>query len=197
MSADYRVKSRQGTTPFECVMDGKSAVRWIRQNSSDLGVDPSRIAAGGGSAGGHVAAASGTIIGLEDEGEDISVSSKPNAMILFNPVYDNGPDGYGQKVLGDRFIEISPFHNIRKGTPPTVVFLGSEDKLIPLSTASKFKARMERVGSRSDLHIFEGQPHGFFNQGKSGNYYEKTVLKMDKFLISLGWLDGKPSIKIP
>ncbi len=197
MSADYRVKSRQGTSPFECVMDGKSAVRWIRQNSVELGVDPSRIAAGGGSAGGHVAAATGTITGHEEADENLFISSKPNAMILFNPVYDNGPDGYGQNIIGERFKEISPIHNIRKGTPPTIVFLGSEDKLIPVSTASKFKAHMERVGSRSDLHIYEGQPHGFFNQGKNGNYYKKTVLEMDKFLVSLGWLNGKPSIKIP
>ncbi|SVD76264.1 uncharacterized protein METZ01_LOCUS429118, partial [marine metagenome] len=53
------------------------------------------------------------------------------------------------------------------------------------------------AGSRSDLHVYAGQPHGFFNKGKKGNYYEKTVLEMDKFLISLGWLKGKPTIKIP
>ena len=40
MTADYRVKSRQGTSPFECVKDGKSAVRWIRANAKKLGVDP-------------------------------------------------------------------------------------------------------------------------------------------------------------
>ena len=54
--ADYRVKNRQGVTPDDCVRDGKSAVRWIRVNASRLGVDPEKIAAGGGSAGGHVAA---------------------------------------------------------------------------------------------------------------------------------------------
>ena len=70
MTADYRVKSRQGTPPFECVKDGKSAVRWIRKNSDKLGIDPKRLAAGGGSAGGHVAAATGTVPGLEEEGED-------------------------------------------------------------------------------------------------------------------------------
>lgn len=197
MSADYRVKSRQGVTPFECVKDGKSAIRWVRQNADDLGIDPTRIAAGGGSAGGQVAAATGTVIGLEETGEELSVSSKPNAMILFNPVYDNGPNGFGYKVFGDRFREISPFHNIRKDTPPTIVFLGSEDKLVPVSTAKKFKFRMEKFGCRSDLHIYAGQPHGFFNHGKKGDYFSKTVLEMDKFLISLGWLNGIPKITIP
>ena len=197
MSADYRVRSRQGTPPFECVKDGKSAVRWIRQNAKKLGIDPERLAAGGGSAGGHVAAATGTVPGLEEEGEDLSVSSKPDALVLFNPVYDNGPKGYGHDRVKDRYKEISPIHNIRKGTPPAIVFLGDQDKLIPVSTAEKYKALMGKVGSRSDLHVYAGQPHGFFNKGKKGNYYEKTVLEMDKFLISLGWLKGKPTIRVP
>jgi acetyl esterase len=197
MSADYRVRSRQGVPPFECVKDGKSAVRWIRQNAKKLGIDPERLAAGGGSAGGHVAAATGTVPGLEEEGEDLSVSSKPDALALFNPVYDNGPKGYGHDRVKDRYKEISPIHNIRKGTPPAIVFLGDQDKLIPVSTAEKYKVLMEKAGSRSDLHVYAGQPHGFFNKGKKGNYYEKTVLEMDKFFISLDWLKGKPTIRVP
>jgi len=197
ITADYRVKSRQGTPPFECVKDGKSAVRWIRQNAGRLGIDPKKLAAGGGSAGGHVAAATGTVPGLEEDGEDVSISSTPDALVLFNPVYDNGPKGYGHERVKDRWKEISPLHNIRKGMPPAIVFLGDQDKLIPVSTAEKFKAQMEKVGSRSDLHVYKDQPHGFFNQGKKGNYYEKTVLEVDRFLISLGWLKGKPTIRVP
>ncbi|MGE4550975.1 MAG: alpha/beta hydrolase [Opitutales bacterium] len=197
MTADYRVKSRQGTSPFECVKDGKSAVRWIRANAKKLGVDPKRVAAGGGSAGGHVAAATGNLPGLEEEGEDLTVSSKPDALVLFNPVYDNGPKGYGHSRVADRYKEISPFHNLRKGSPPTITFLGDRDKLIPVSTAEAYKKKMEAVGSKSDLHVYAGQPHGFFNQGRKGGYYEKTVLEMDKFLADLGWLKDEPSIKAP
>ena len=94
--ADYRVKTRQKTTPRECVQDGKSAVRWIRINAGRLGIDPDRIAAAGGSAGGHVAAATGICDGFDDSADkNPKISSKPNALILFNPVYDNGPEGYG------------------------------------------------------------------------------------------------------
>ena len=197
ITADYRVKSRQGTSPFECVKDGKSAVRWIRKNAKKLGVDPKRLAAGGGSAGGHVAAATGTVPGLEEEGEDRSVSSKPDVLVLFNPVYDNGPKGYGHSRVRDRYKEISPMHNLGKGTPPTIVFLGDKDSLIPVSTAEAYKKKMEDAGCRSELRVYAGQPHGFFNQGKKGGYYQKTVLEMDKFLISLGWLKGKPTIEAP
>src|SRR5215472_16300799 len=54
--ADYRVKSRHGVTPDACVEDAKSAVRWLRQNAARLGLDPDRVVASGGSAGGHIAA---------------------------------------------------------------------------------------------------------------------------------------------
>lgn len=192
MVADYRVKSRQGTTPKECVMDGKSAIRWIRLNADKLGVDPNRIAAGGGSAGGHVAAATGTVEGMEQPGEDVRVSSRPNALLLFNPVYDNSPSGYGHSRVKDVYPQISPMHNIDKDTPPTIVFLGTKDTLIPVATAKEYKQRMEIVGRRCELHLYEGQPHGFFNY-KNQKYYLDTVEKMDAFLVSLKYFRPKKS----
>src|SRR5687767_6866536 len=48
--ADYRVRSRHGVTPFECVADAKSAIRWLRTHAAELGIDENRIAASGGSA---------------------------------------------------------------------------------------------------------------------------------------------------
>jgi acetyl esterase/lipase len=76
--ADYRVKSRQGVSPATCVEDAKSAIRWIRQNAVQLGVDPHRIVAAGGSAGGHIAACSGCCPGLDGEGE-----KAPPALLLY------------------------------------------------------------------------------------------------------------------
>ena len=192
--ADYRVASRHKTTPFECVSDGKSAVRWLRESASRLGIDPNRIAAGGGSAGGHVAAATGNVPGLDEPKEDPAVSSKPNALALFNPVYDNGPSGYGYSRVKDRYQEISPMHNIRKGAPPTIVFLGDKDKLVPVSTAKTYQKKMEAVGSRCDLHVYKNQPHGFFNRSKSNQHFLLTVGEMDRFLVDLGYLQGEPTI---
>ena len=194
ITAEYRVKSRNKTTPFECVKDGKSAIRWVRANAGKLGVDSKRVAAGGGSAGGHVAAATGNCPGLEEEGEDLKVSSKPDVLVLFNPVYDNSSKGFGHGRVKPRWKEISPMHNIRKGAPPTIVFLGTKDKLIPVSTAQEYEKRLVAVGSRSVLHLYEGAAHGFFNKGRKVNAYPDTVIKMDDFLNSLGWLKGKPTI---
>lgn len=187
IGAEYRIKSKHDTTPFACVRDGKSAVRFIRAHAEALGIDPNRIAAGGGSAGGHVAAACGTLDAFDEPDEDLTVSSKPNALVLFNPVYDNGPDGYGHDRVKERWREFSPLHNIDSTTPPTIVFLGTKDKLIPVSTAKAYCEAMKKAGVRCDLHLYEGQPHGFFNYREGGNpYFYKTVNAADRFLVELG-----------
>lgn len=189
--ADYRTQKKHGTTPSACVKDGKSAIRWIRTHASELGIDPDKLAAGGGSAGGHVAAAIATIDGFNEEGEDTSVSCRPNALVLFNPVYDNSSAGYGYDRVKDYWEAFSPMHNINKDTPPTIVFLGSKDKLIPVATAEAYKKLMEDAGVRSDLHVYPNQPHGFFNKVK---FYE-TLLETDKFLIELGYLSGESTLE--
>ena len=200
--ADYRVSSRHQTTPYECVKDAKSAIRWLRAHADRLGIDAAKIAAGGGSAGGHVAAAAGTIEAINEENDDLSVSAVPNALLLFNPVYDNGPGGFGHKRFGDRYTEISPMHNIRKGMPPAIVFLGTDDGLIPVETAKTFQRKMRQAGSRSELFLYEGQPHGFFNHRDfraraSPIFYYQTMLEADRFLTSLQFLQGKPTVKAP
>lgn len=195
MSADYRVKSRQQTTPAECVKDGKSAVRWIRANAARLGIDPARIAAGGGSAGGHVAAAVATAPGFEESDEQTTVSCRPDALVLFNPVIDNSPQGFGYTAAKDFFPAISPLHNLKPGTPPTILFFGTQDKFVPVATAQAYQAKMKKNGDRCELFIYEGQAHGFFNYEKLNHqFYNQTLSEVDKFLASLGWLAGKPQI---
>jgi acetyl esterase/lipase len=71
--ADYRVKTRQNAKPADCVSDAKACVRWVRANAKRLGIDPQRIAVGGGSAGGHLAASTATLPGLDPATDDKSV----------------------------------------------------------------------------------------------------------------------------
>ena len=188
--ADYRVESRHGTTPFDAVEDAKSAIRFLRQHAARLGIDPERIVGSGGSAGGHLAAAAAMVDGLEAPGEPQRISARPNALVLYNPVFDNGPEGYGYDRVGgaSRFRDISPLHNIRPGAPPTIVFLGTEDALIPVETAKSYCQKMEKVGSRCELMLYEDQGHGFFNLGRSQEHYRKTLEAADRFLVSLGYI---------
>jgi acetyl esterase/lipase len=190
ISAEYRIKKTHGASPIECVKDGKSAIRWVRHHADQLGVDPNEIVACGGSAGGHVAAATATVTQFDDSGDDISVSAVPNALVLFNPVFDNGPvGGWGHDRVKDYWQDISPAHNIKTNTPPTVIFLGKDDNLIPVSTAEAYKTKMEQLDIRCDLSLYEGQGHGFFNY-TNPEYYQKTIAGADQFLVSLGFLSN-------
>lgn len=192
ISADYRTAFTHGTTPFEAVADGKSAIRWVRRNAARLGIDPKRIVAAGASAGGQLAAAAGTLKGLDEPGEDLGVSSRPDALALWYPVFDNGPDGYGGAAVKARFREFSPLHNIDANTPPAIVFLGTQDALIPVATARDFVARMEKAGVTCELRLFRGAGHPIYSYRKPPTPARAEILSAtDAFLGRLGIAPGK------
>lgn len=197
--AQYRLlDKKKNEPPTVCIRDARSAMRWVRSQADRFGIDPDRIASAGGSAGGHLAATLGTINQHDEPGEDTTTATRSNAMLLFNPVFDNGPGEWGAKRVGDRTAEFSPAHNVTSATPPSIVFLGDQDALIPVSTLERFAASVKAAGGRCETLIFPGEGHGFFNYGKSGGQpYYKTVVACDRFLNSLGWLEGEPTLEKP
>lgn len=199
MSVEYRIRSRHQSTQREAVADAMSAVRWVRRHTSELGLDPKRIAVAGGSAGGFLAAAVTTLSGLDEPGEDTTTSTRPNALILFNSMMDRGPGSRAfakvEAELGGRWKTISPLHNLYPHLPPTIHFLGTADKNITVASAQKMKSEIEKIGGRCDLHLYEGQEHGFFNYGRGDNtYYRLTLIETDRFLASIGYLTGPPTL---
>ncbi len=193
--ADYRTSKVNGTTPFESVKDAKSAIRFIRKNATKYNIDGTRLIASGGSAGGHLAAATALVEGYNDPADDMSIDCIPNALVLFNPVVDNGPGGYGYERIGEAYKDFSPLHNIKKDAPSTILFLGTKDHLIPVVTAEYYKLVMEKVESRCDLKLYDGKGHGFFNY-KDFESYKSTVAAADQFLVSLGYLKTEPIVNI-
>jgi acetyl esterase len=204
IAADYRVATRHQVKPTACTADAKSAIRWVRQNAKRLGLDPQRIAAGGGSAGGHLAAATATVPGFDEPGEDTKISAVPNALVLFNPALVLAPlegldmQGFETRVGAERMgtdpKNLSPAHHVKRGAPPTIVFHGRADTTVPFSTAEAFTNRMKQAGNRCELVGYEGQPHGFFNHGRANGRYAETLAAMDQFLVSLGWLPAKATV---
>ena len=155
---------------------------------TNLGIAPDRIVAGGGSAGGHVAASTALLQGLNEPGEDASISSRPQALVLFNPVIDTTEKGYGAEKLGARQIEASPVHHVRPGLPPTIVFHGTADTTVPFENVERFCALMARAGNRCALVPYEGMAHGFFNRARDLDSYLDTTSRADSFLRALGLL---------
>ena len=201
--ADYRVLNRNKTKAIYCLKDAKSAIRWVRKNAQYLGIDPNKIISSGGSAGGHLAAATGTIKLFDEENEDLNISSKPNAMILFNPVVITASvNQYKIKETREKrnkeFIGVdpalfSPYNYIDKETPPTIIFHGDSDTTVDPQMVILFNSKMEMSNIFCKLFIYEGEKHGFFNYGRKLNgAFIDTVNKMDNFLVELGYIKAPP-----
>jgi acetyl esterase len=191
-TADYRIANQHKTTPDACIEDAKSAMRYIRGHAPELGVDPDRIVSAGGSAGGHLAAAVAMCPGFDAAGETPSVSCKPNAMLLFNPAL-NVPgmevkDAYGQDVAA----KFWPNNFLAKDAPPCMIFFGTDDRLG--AGGKEYLAKAKTLGVRAELMMADGQGHGFFNRPP---YTQVTTREADRFLVSLGYLNGEPAIKMP
>jgi len=189
-SIEYRLISRQqGTTPFESVKDGRSAIRYIRSHAAELGVDPGRIVVSGGSAGGHVAAGTALFDGIDEPGEDTSVSCVPNAMVLYYPVIDTSSEGYGNARCGPRWQEISPVHRVKPGLPPTIIFHGTGDTVTPFAGAKSFYEQMTRLGNRCELVVHEGGRHGYMVFDRT--LFDESLKRTDEFLSGLGYLASR------
>ncbi len=187
---DYRVKSRQGTSPFESVKDAKSAMRYLRSNSAKLGVDSNKIVGAGGSAGGHLAACTAIIDECIEESDDLSVSAKPFALVLFNPVVDTGKRGYGSAKVAGREFEISPVHHIVKGVVPTLIMHGKGDTTVPYENVVRFASLMKQEGNDCKLKGYKNQKHGFFNYSRSPKNFKNTLIETEHFLEEHNLLRG-------
>jgi acetyl esterase/lipase len=187
ISVQYRLTSQAGVTMPDCVKDARSAFRWVRSHAGELGIDPAKIAAGGGSAGGHLAATLATLDDVNDAKDDLGVSAKPAALVLFNPAvkldFRRSTEVTGAQQ--EELLKVSPYHHLKAGHPPTVIFHGDADSTVPIDTAHAYAAKVKELGGSCVVDVFPGEAHSFFNREPS---YSKTVEKMIVFLREQGLL---------
>lgn len=163
ISLEYRLLNKKTkTTVFDCVKDGRSAVRYLRTHADELGIDPQKIIVSGGSAGGHVAAGTALFDKVNEDSDDLTVSPHPNVLVLFYPVIDTSAAGYGQKKIGDRWRDISPVHHVRKDLPPTLILHGTGDTVTPYAGAKSFFDQMQTAGNHCKLISHADGRHGYF-----------------------------------
>lgn len=172
-TVSYRLS---GEAPFPAaVEDVKCALRYLRSHAEKYGIDPDRIAVVGGSAGGHLAMMAGyagASAGLEGSGGWENTSSKPNLVINFYGPADLTTDfarkaGAVMKFLeGKRFEEApeiyekaSPVRYIDPEDPPTLIFHGTLDEIVPVNQSDILKACLEDAGVTFCYDRLEGWPH--------------------------------------
>lgn len=190
MAAEYRIGSKHQSTPLDSFEDAKAAIRWARENAATFGINPERIAAGGGSAGGHLATAAAVCVSsiLSD------VRDTPDAVVAFNPALNllvpQVEEVWGAEVYG-KLAVISPMQNLSADHPPMIIFHGEDDTTVPYASAVDYAAEAKSLGvdPAPTLIGYPGKGHGFFNFGRGGGAdYEDTMTRTIGFFHALGWL---------
>ncbi len=174
-----------GSRKRVCITDAKSAIRWYKQNADELGIDPKRIIAGGGSAGGHISLLATTNPGLNDPGDPKEYDATVAAYLLFNPALSAGDAKDPQ---------VDFLRHLKADFPPAIVFFGSEDNWMKKGWVPASE-KMKSLGIKStDLRIAEGMGHAFFNRQP---WADITLIAADKFLKEHGFIEGEPTLAMP
>jgi len=193
ITVDYRIESTDGTTPFEAVKDARSALRWVRSNATRFGIDPGKVVAAGGSAGGHLAAACAIFSEQNENSDALNFSPVPDALLLLGPLLD--PDipivhkHTGQEEF-ETYRAISPIDQLKAPLPPTLILHGAGDRVIPVESIAAFVTRAKQLGSPYvKLVRYQGMGHEFYSHGIRGNLeFKDTLERAMKFFGELGWL---------
>jgi acetyl esterase/lipase len=196
ISVQYRLMGEDDSLPIKAVQDARSALRFVHAKAARLGCDVRRIGAGGGSSGAHlavmtaVAAKPGPAGPIDDSSDDLSVSPRPQALFLMNPPLNL--ERYDRPVPVEQRRQLSPTLQIDASLPPTWIFHGTADKVVPFSQVTEFrdKARELHAGEVT-VKAFAGRGHGFFNAKRGdGEDFDATIEGIVAGLRKLGWIDG-------
>ena len=167
---------RHGSSPrypmSAIVADMRRAVRFIRQHAGDYGVDPSRIGALGGSAGGQLALLLGTTADAGDPSASDPVlreSSGVAAVVAYFPPTDLSRWGTprireafpAMRLTDAEAAEYSPIRFVSPGAPPSLIVHGDADTTVPIVEGETMHAALTKAGVPASLVRIEGARHGF------------------------------------
>jgi acetyl esterase len=171
--------------------DCYAATCWVAEHGAELGVDPSRLAVGGASSGGNLAAAV-TLLAREQGGPHIVFQ-----LLVYPPVDRRAPipsmtaadDGrsFGPEDLAwcwSHYLASpadgeNPFASPLRaaeldGLPAALVITAELDPV--RGQAERYAARLAEAGVQMELTPFDGAVHGFFSQSDGPDAAEAQVL---------------------
>lgn len=156
-----------GDTPL---LEAAAAIRLIRSNAVQWGIDPNKITVCGFSAGGHLAGSLG-VFGSDPSriphAED--GTAQPNAMILCYPVI-----GGGVMAHSESFLNLSGYHapclqwepwmldtHISPATCPAFLWTTADDNCVNAQNSLIMASALQRAGINCELHMYSNGYHGF------------------------------------
>ncbi len=193
----------------DIILDVQRAVRFVRHNATQYGVDPNRLGVLGSSSGGHLALMIGTqgAPGPAISNDPVDhESSAVQAVACFFPPTDflnwgaPGVDGVGRGPLSPLFAAfgslsdtdlgrqivgrmISPIYYVTPSLPPVLIIHGDADVVVPLQQSESFAAKAKEVGAPMvKIIIRKGKGHGWGDFWKSQEDIEAFADWFDKYL---------------
>ncbi|MGI4746287.1 MAG: alpha/beta hydrolase [Janthinobacterium lividum] len=174
---DYRVLCRDGVDPRAGMGDAAAAMRFVRAHADELSIDPHRVAAGGGSAGGQLALSTAF---------DTDPAVRPDALVLFNPVVDLADGdlaGHFATLSSSDIRSVSPVTHEAATYPPMLIMHGIDDRLVPIGQVEAFCNAVSAYGRSCTLLAYPDAGHGFFNPGVAGGrWFAATLAATENFL---------------
>lgn len=190
---DYSVYCRHGAGITDQMADAKSAIRWVRDHARELRVDPRRIAASGGSAGGHLALSTALFPEISDEKNRTPRSARPDALLLLYPCVDETtPEerGVSEPALAGHGADVSPAFHLSRGLPPALILQGVDDAILP--NVRRYCEKTSQAGNACHLIEYDGAPHGFI-QPRNGDpqWRTRSLTDMAQHLKRIGYLKAR------
>ncbi|MEO0452515.1 MAG: alpha/beta hydrolase fold domain-containing protein [Verrucomicrobiota bacterium] len=167
-----------------CVIDGKTVIRWAKANAEELGIDTKRIAAGGGSAGGHIAALAMMDQQYNNPKDPQDIDTAVQAFLLFCPAFTT--------LDRDQKPDVNVFHHLEGDWPPTLFLVGETDGWKNSSDALVYELKARDVDVENWMAPDRG--HMFFRKEP---WNTLSILKLDHFLVERGFLQGPSNLKTP
>ena len=174
MCNSYRL-SNESIWPAQ-IQDVNCAIRYLRANATDLGLDPDRIGVSGNSAGGHLslmAAATNYDQIFEGEGGNNEVSSEIKAVCaiyppttirqleMVNPLENAFLMLMGKEAKKEDYDKASPLNYVTEDYPPCMLIHGSTDSVVRLKDSTEFYEKLIEFNRPASLHIFSEEEHAF------------------------------------
>jgi acetyl esterase/lipase len=186
VSTEYRL-TPESPWPAQ-IEDVKACLRWMRTNSERLGIDPTKIAVSGNSAGGHLSLMVATTPNepeFEGSGGNAGVDTSVAASIAFYPPTQLRDDDVVlseavQKLMGKNPSEaamrgVRPLTHVKAGLPPVMLIHGNNDRLVSPKDSFVMYEALAAAAVPVELHMFAEAPHGFDATSAAGRLCAETM----------------------